>query len=95
MGRSSKDGAIGTHAAPPNIGVGSVDDKAWVREAQCNLHVAGLGIAVHDAEDGIGAIVVRVALNRIARCYLGVVLLQPWVQPLEGGIGHDVEYIYV
>ena len=45
--------AIGTHAAPPNIGIRSTDDKAWAREAQSNSHVAGLWIAVHDAEDGI------------------------------------------
>ena len=48
-----KEGATGTHAAPPNIGIRSTDDKAWTREAQSNSHVAGLRIAVHDAEDGI------------------------------------------
>jgi hypothetical protein len=53
MGRSLKEGAIGTHAAPPSIGIRSTDDKAWAREAQLNSHVAGLGIAVHHAEDGI------------------------------------------
>ncbi len=92
MGRSLKEGAIGTHAAPPNIGIRSTDDKAGAREAQFDLHVAGLGIAVHDAEDGIGAIIMRVALDRIAGCYLRVVLLQPRVQRFESRIGHDGEY---
>jgi hypothetical protein len=58
-----KEGATGTHAAPPNIGIRSTDNKAWVREAHFNLHVAGLWVAVHDAENGIRAIVMRVTLD--------------------------------
>ena len=90
-----EEGATGTHAAPPNIGIRSTDDKAWEREARFNSHVAGLGIAVHDAKDGIGSIVMRVTLDRVAGCYLRVVLFQPWVQRLEGGIGHVVEFVYL
>ena len=48
-----KEGATATHAAPPNIGIRSTDGKVWAREAHFNSHVAGLRIAVHDAEDGI------------------------------------------
>jgi hypothetical protein len=48
--------------------------NAWEWE-ELNSHVAGLWIAVHNAENGIGAVVMRVALDRGARRCLGIVLL--------------------
>lgn len=66
-GLDKKEGATGTHAAPPNIGIRSTDDKTGAREAHFNSHVARLRIAVHDAEDGVRAIVMRVTFDRIAR----------------------------
>jgi len=48
-----KEGTIGTHAAPPNIGIRSTDDKAWVRGAHFSLHVGRLWVAVHDTKNGI------------------------------------------
>jgi hypothetical protein len=46
--------------------------------------VARLWIAVNDAEDRIGAVVVRVAFDRGARWGFGGILLQPWMYRLEG-----------
>ena len=42
-----------------------------------------------DAEDRIGAIIVRVAFDRGARWGVGGVLLQPWMYHLEGGVRHS------
>ena len=90
-----QEGASGTHAAPPNIGIRSTDGKAWAREDRFDLHVAGLRIAVHNAEDGIRAIVMGEALDRSAGRYLRIVLLQPRVQRFQGGISHGGGYVYV
>lgn len=52
------------------------------------LHVAGLWIAMDETEDGVVAIVMRVALDRAARGDFGVVLLEPWVESFEVRLGH-------
>lgn len=53
------------------------------------LHVARLWVAVDDAEDVVVAVVMGKAVYGGSRLCLGTVLLQPRVQCLEIGVGHD------
>jgi hypothetical protein len=57
---------VNSRGATCRVGVRSKDRNAWEWE-ELNSHVAGLWIAVHNAENGIGAVVMRVALDRGAR----------------------------
>ena len=74
---------------PPNLTMLSVRVRLILGRLWKYALVAGLRIAVDDAEDRIGAIIVRVAFDRGARWGFGGVLLQPGMYRLEGGVRHS------